>query len=219
VATVAVAILIAVAGVVWAAAWAPGSPGGMMGRSGMRGNAGMMGGSGGAGMMAGVAGVAGVAGDGRRVESLDAAGKRAQVLGDQLGLRVGEVMQFSNGFYAELTGPDGSGATEVLVDRSDGRVSVEYGPAMMWNTSYGMHAGTAVGAERISSVQAVAAAQRWLDDQRPGLTAAEPEPFPGYFTLHTLRGGQIVGMLSVNASTAAVWYHTWHGQFVAMREE
>jgi predicted dinucleotide-binding enzyme len=41
-----------------------------------------MGGSGGAGMMAGVAGVAG---DGRRVESLDAAGKRAQALADQLG--------------------------------------------------------------------------------------------------------------------------------------
>jgi hypothetical protein len=25
-------------------------------------------------------------------------------------------------------------------------------------------------------------------------------------------------MTSVNAQAAAVWYHTWHGQFVAMQE-
>jgi hypothetical protein len=26
-------------------------------------------------------------------------------------------------------------------------------------------------------------------------------------------------MLSVNGYTGAVWYHTWHGPFVAMEEE
>ena len=39
---------------------------------------------------------------------------------------------------------------------------------------------------------------------------------PGYFTLETLRGGRISGMISVNASSGAVWYHWWHGRFVAM---
>ena len=97
-------------------------------------------------------------------------------------------------------------------------MSVEYGPAMMWNTTYGMHPGSAVDTSRVSTPEAATAAQRWLDDQRPGLTASEPEHFPGYYTLHTLHGGTIVGMMSVNAATGAVWYHTWHGQFIAMSE-
>jgi hypothetical protein len=25
-------------------------------------------------------------------------------------------------------------------------------------------------------------------------------------------------MLSVHATTGAVWYHTWHGRFIAMQE-
>ncbi|MGB8383689.1 MAG: hypothetical protein WCG47_20985, partial [Dermatophilaceae bacterium] len=151
-------------------------------------------------------------------ESPDAARQRAQLLADQLGLRADEVMSFSNGFYVELVTPERKGATEVLVDPVDGSVSVEYGPAMMWNTSYGMHPGTAVGTPLVSAVEATTAAQRWLDAQRPGLTAGDAELFPGYYTLHTLRDGKIVGMMSVNAYTEAVWYHTWHGQFLAMSE-
>jgi len=27
-----------------------------------------------------------------------------------------------------------------------------------------------------------------------------------------------VGMLSVNATTGAVWYHTWHGTFIAKED-
>jgi hypothetical protein len=38
--------------------------------------------------------------------------------------------------------------------------------------------------------------------------ADEPEAFPGYYTLHTMRSDRIVGMLSVHATTGAVWYHT-----------
>jgi hypothetical protein len=171
---------------------------------------------GGAGMMGG--GYA-VAGDGQQVESLDAAGQRAQVLADQLGLQVGEVMQFANHFYAELVTSDGRGATEVLVAAVDGSVSVEYGPAMMWNTSYGMHAGAAAEATQLSATEATTIAQRWLDGQRPGLSASAAEEFPGYYTLHTLRDGNVVGMMSVNAYTGAAWYHSWHGQFVTMSEE
>lgn len=45
-------------------------------------------------------------------------------------------MQFDNGFYVELVDPAGEAATEVLVDRSSGAMQVEWGPAMMWNTTY-----------------------------------------------------------------------------------
>ena len=188
------------------------TPGTTMGNG--YGGPGMMGGGYGAGMMGGDS----RPGDGRRVDSLDSARQRAQAFADTLGLRVGEVMQFSNGFYAELNTVDGHGATEVLVN-PDGGVQLEYGPAMMWNTSYGMHRGAASGAARISPAEAQSAAQRWLDDQRPGLSVAEPEEFPGYVTLHTLRDGKITGMMSVNTATGAVWYHTWHGQYLAMSED
>jgi hypothetical protein len=161
----------------------------------------------------------GLAGDGRRVDSLDRARQRAQAFAQSPGLRVGEVMQFSNGFYAELNTVDGHGATEVLVNPNDGSVQIEYGPAMMWNTTYGMHRGAASEADRISPSEAQTIAQRWLDSQRPGLRAAEPEQFPGYVTLHTLRDATIAGMMSVNLTTGVVWYHTWHGQYIAMSED
>lgn len=188
-----------------------GSGNGMMSGSGN----GMMGAGAGHGMMDGYA----LPGNGVRVDSLDAAGQRAQAFADRWDLRVGEVMRFDNGFYAELETSNGQGATEVLIDPANGRVQLEYGPAMMWNTRYGMHAGTVATPVRVSPAKAADIAQRWLDKQRPGLTTGEPEQFPGYYTMHTTRNGQISGMMSVNADTGAVWYHTWHGQYIAMSEE
>lgn len=101
---------------------------------------------------------------------------------------------------------------------STGAVRIEYGPAMMWNTRYGMHpAGDAPA--RVSAGQAVSGAQAWLDDRRTGLTAGDPTAFPGYYTLHTRKAGRIAGMISVNALSGAVWNHTWHGVFLARAGE
>jgi hypothetical protein len=92
-------------------------PGMMDGRYGgnmMTGGNGMM--AGGYGMMAGgygmMAGGYGLPGDGRPVTTLAAARQRAQVYADELGLRTGEVIWFSNNFYAELLTLVGAGATE-----------------------------------------------------------------------------------------------------------
>jgi hypothetical protein len=41
---------------------------------------------------------------------------------------------------------------------------------------------------------------------------------PGYYTVHITKAGQFTGMLSVNAYTGQVWFHTWHGTFVASSE-
>jgi hypothetical protein len=176
--------------------------------------AGMMGAGVGPAMMGGY----GLPGDGQRVDSLTAARQRAQAFADPVGLRAGEVMQFSNGFYAELDTVDGRGATEVLIDARDGRVQLEYGPAMMWNTRYGMHTGAVSGPTPVSTDDARAIAQRWLDDRHTGLAAGNPEEFPGYVTLHTLRDAKIIGMMSVNTTTGQVWYHSWHGQYLTMSE-
>ena len=166
----------------------------------------------------GVPGAGWQAGDGDPVDDLAEARDRAAEYADSLapGLRVGEVMRFANNYYAELEEADGTLATEVLVDPGTGAVQLEFGPAMMWNTRYGMMAspGTPnpIGAEQAREI-----AQEWADD-RGGLEVEEPEAFPGYYTLHTLEGGDIDGMLSVNAATGAVWYHSWHGDFEEMSE-
>jgi hypothetical protein len=68
----------------------------------------------------------------------------------------------------------------------------------------------------VSAEEAEEIAQRWLDANLPGRTAGEADPFYGYYTLHFLKGGEIEGMLSVHGSSGDVWYHGWHGDFVAM---
>ena len=106
---------------------------------------------------------------------------------------------------------------------------------MMWNTGYGMMTGggmggrgggimgggrtfAGAGAMQVSSQQAQDTAQRWLDANRPGSTAKSPDPFYGYYTVDFEKGGRLVGMLSVNGYTGAVWYHSWHGSFVQARD-
>lgn len=61
-------------------------------------------------------------------------------------------------------------------------------------------------------------ARQYLVGVMPGAEAGEPEPFYGYYTLHVLRSGKIIGMLSVNGYSGAVWYHSWHGEFLGMEE-
>jgi hypothetical protein len=190
---------------------------GMMGTGGMMGGAGGMRGGSGPGGSWQTGGRYALPGDGRAVTTMAAAKARSQAFADHLGgrLRAGEVMQFANGYYSELLTTSGAGATEVLIDPGTGAVIIEYGPAMMWNTRYGMHATGDVTAQ-ITPAQAVTDAQASLDAQRSGLTAVDAAAFPGYYTLHTVRAGTMVGMMSVNAVTGAVWYHTWHGAFLAM---
>ncbi|WP_053923746.1 hypothetical protein [Streptomyces chattanoogensis] len=90
---------------------------------------------------------------------------------------------------------------------------------MTRNTAYGMMPGrTPTGPSAIGPGQAVRIADGWLHQHRTGLHAADPDRFPGYYTLHILRGDRIVGMLSVRAADGAVWYHTWHGRFLQMEE-
>lgn len=72
------------------------------------------------------------------VEDMGAAREQAEAFAAGLGLSAGEVMQFEQNFYVELVDGEGAGATEVLVDPATGAVWLEYGPAMMWNTKYGM---------------------------------------------------------------------------------
>jgi len=162
------------------------------------------------------------------------------VRGDE-NLQLGEIMIFDNHAYAEIVEADsGIGAMELLVDPVTLTVYPEPGPSMMWNLkyspmgSYGMMGGMMggwAGASGLQSFepsadmpvspqQAIEAAQRYLDLYLPGTVSSdEVDPFYGYYTLHILRDGATVGMLSVNGYSAQVFLHSWHGEFVEMAEE
>ncbi|MFQ6057637.1 MAG: hypothetical protein ACE5MB_01995 [Anaerolineae bacterium] len=196
-------------------------PGGMMG-SGMIGGWG----SGGCPGMSGW----GYPGTGTPI-TLDQAVEAAQQYVAAYGnpdLRLTEVMEFTNNFYAEVEEEStGIHAFELLINRYTGAVYPEPGPNMMWNTKYGHMGGmmggwwwgTPGGQMTVTSEQARTYAQQFLDAYLPGTTVAEEaDAFYGYYTIHVLRDSQISGMLSVNGYSGRVWYHTWHGDFVQMRE-
>jgi len=183
---------------------AGGPRGGMMGD---RARGGMMGGAG-TGMMSGQVWLAG---DGQAVTSIGAARSRAARASSSAGLHPGEIVQFRQNVYVELKDAAGAPVTEVLVDPSTGAVTTEPGPAMMWNT--GSRSAS------VTADQARVRAAEWLRADRGGETVASVDAYPGYYTVDTAdASGTMVGMLSVNAATGAVWYHTWHGAFVARED-
>jgi hypothetical protein len=152
----------------------------------------------------------------------DPGGEIARARADQAtagaGLHSGEVIWFDNGFYVELKDAAGAPATEVIVDVRSGAVSTEPGPAMMWNTRYGMHP-LVEASPTITAEQAQRLATDWLVRNRPGSRAGEPDAYPGYVTIDTTTAdGAINGMLSVNATTGQIWYHSWPGRFIAAED-
>ncbi len=78
--------------------------------------------------------------------------------------------------------------------------------------------GTQTGEMTVTPDQAKQYAQDYLDRYDKGTTVGDVDRFYGYYTLHTLKDGQITGMLSVNGYSGQVWYHTWHGDFVQMKD-
>jgi len=213
-------------------AYGPGGygPGGMMGGYGAGSGSGFGYGPGtGRGMMSGWA----QANQNQPAISLDQAQKNVQAYIAQTGnsdLTLDEIMEFQNNFYAIVKEKStGIGAFEVLIDKWTGVVTREPGPDMMWNTKYGMMSQNSpmgrylgytnpTGPMTVSADQAKQIAQQWLDQNQPGSTTEAPDQFSGYYTVHTLKNGTVTGMLSVNGYTGRVWYHTWHGAFIQMKD-
>lgn len=188
----------------------------------------------GPGMMGGYYGGGGSVNPNAKPITLEQAEQSATQYAQSLGanLKVAEVMQFDNGFYAEIIEKDtGIGAQEILIDPYTGVAFPEYGPNMMWNTKYGHMGGQGgmmwmmrgwfnqqpSGQLTVTPEQARQDAQAFLDQAQPGLKVGDDiTAFYGYYTLHTLKDGKVSGMLSVNGYSGQVWYHTWHGAFITM---
>jgi len=140
-------------------------------------------------------------------------------------VKVKEIMEFSNNYYIETVEEDtGSGAVELLLDKTNGTIYPEYGPNMMWNQKYGMHFRFSLTqAENNMSIdeeKAIEIANSYLTETGSNEFAGdEAEKFYGYYTIDTVnKDGTPVGMLSVNGFTGQVWYHNWHGAFIEMKE-
>jgi hypothetical protein len=158
------------------------------------------------------------------------------------GFAVAEVMAFRNNDYVAVHDQQGMPAFELLTDLRTNWV-MEEPPSMMWNTRYGvmgefgsrvtpMMGGSMMsgawnswygsGAGQVTTTtQAVEVANTWLTKADPGEQVASDAggsamgKFPGYYSFDTVRDGKTYGMLSVNATTGVVWYHGWHGTFLA----
>jgi len=70
----------------------------------------------------------------------------------------------------------------------------------------------------VSADQARRLAETWLAAHRPARHAEPADAYPGYYTVEFTHGGTVEGMLSINATTGQVWYHSWHGRFIARED-
>jgi len=156
-------------------------------------------------------------------------------------IKVKEIMEFQYNFYIVYVEKDtGIGAFEMLIWKTNalsnnmmdhmrwniGQITPEPGPNMMWNLKYG-HMNRMMGWHYnniltinmpITEEEAKSIAQKYLDNYFPGSIIMEETKFYGYYTFDFGRNGEIYGMFSVNGYTGEVWYHEWHGKFIAMRE-
>jgi hypothetical protein len=162
------------------------------------------------------------------------------------GFKVAEVMAFTNNDYVAVHDKGGKPAFELLTDLNTNWL-MEEPPSMMWNTRYGVmgDAGSRIGpmmggwmggngwnswsgsgSGKVSTMaKAVSVANTWLAGNHPGervpadaVHETAMGHFPGYYSFDTQYKGKTYGMLSVNATTGAVWYHGWHGAFLAEKE-
>lgn len=193
-------------------------PGGMMG--------GMMGGYGRGGMMGGYG--YGYAPNAKAI-TLDQAVTNAQqyvTAYNNADLKLVEVEEYAFNFYGVVREKStGTNAFQILVDKFSGAVYPEMGPNMMWNTKYSPMANMmggwfnqSAGKMTVTVDQARTNASQYLKTYLPNATVEDTgDTFYGYYNFDVLQNGKTYGMLSVNGYTGAVWYHTWHGDFVSAK--
>jgi hypothetical protein len=137
-------------------------------------------------------------------------------------LKVTQVEEYTANFYVLVNERStGYGAFQLLINKNTGMVTPEPGPNMMWNTKYTFTTGycnwyraAPTTTPTVTVDQAKANAQQYLNAYYPGATVGDVTTFYGYYTIEVLNAGNTYGMLSVNAYTGQVWYHTWHGAFI-----
>ncbi len=169
--------------------------------------------------------------------TLDQAVTRAQQYVASLNnsdLQLVEVEEYADNFYGVVREKSTAiDAFQFLMDKYSGAVYPEMGPNMMWNTKYSPmarmtlapHASAGVGGfwnnapsakMPISMTQAHDDAAQFLKTYLPNtIVEDQGDTFYGYYNFDVMQNDETFGMLSVNGYTGQVWYHTWHGGFIA----
>jgi aromatic ring-cleaving dioxygenase len=156
--------------------------------------------------------------------TIDEAQNQAEEYAQKVGenLKVTEVMEFSNNFYAVVIETDtNKGAFELLIDPYTGQTGLEMGAGMMWNQKYGRMnvAANPSPDNTLTMEQAATAAQEALDNRIPGATLeSDGIDFYGYYSFDYKVDGEVAGMLSVNGDSGRVIFHTWHSDFISEKE-
>src|SRR5215204_6203747 len=119
-------------------------------------------------------------------------------------------MMSGSGGYGRMMGPGGRGMMEP--DRNG--MMGGYSSAPPRNSQ----GNTTSDKMPVSTEQARKIAEAYLSRISPGTEAEKPERFYCYYTVDTEKDGKAVGMLSVNGYSGEVWYHSWHGPFIAKQE-
>jgi hypothetical protein len=136
--------------------------------------------------------------------------KYGMMSGSRAGTGTGDYGAGMGGMMGGRAGTAGPGGMMGQGGMMSGMMG-SHGGSPMWTP------GTVEGP--VSAAQAQQLANTWLAEQQGGsVTAGAPDALPGYFTMETMKNGKIDGMISVNATTGAVFYHWWHGSFIAMEE-
>lgn len=143
-------------------------------------------------------------------------------------LKLVEIEEYTWNFYGMVKEDStGKGAFQLIVDKYSGTVLPEMGPNMMWNTKFSpmtammgnMGVTTSSEEMKLTPAQAKEKAQTLLQALLPTTTLADTaDTFYGYYNFDVLRDGKPYGMLSVNGSSGAVWYHIWHGEYLGAKE-
>jgi len=142
-------------------------------------------------------------------------------------LQLAEVEEYSANFYGLVEEKStGNGAFQILIDKFNGAVYPEMGPNMMWNEKYspmnwmmGGWFNQPSGKMTVTADQARANAEQFVKANLPNTTVENKgDTFYGYYNFDVLQNGKTYGMLSVNGYTGAVWFHTWHGNYIATKE-
>lgn len=107
-------------------------------------------------------------------------------------------------------------------------VTLAQGPFGGNEGGYGMMGGGMMGGYwsaspaakmTVTVEQARSNAAQFLKTFLPNATLEDStDTFYGYYNMDVSANGKTYGMLSVNGYTGAVWYHAWHGEFIAAKD-
>ena len=160
-------------------------------------------------------------------------------------LAVKNVQEYTNMYFVQIVEKDtGLGAFELAVNKYTGAVVPMQAPTIMWDTKYGVTGvngmmgylatgysgyggmmgnggmmnwlrGTPTTAMSMTSSQAQANAQQYLNTYYPGTTVGTTTTYYGFYTMQVVgSNGNIVGMIGVNGATGQVMDYSWCGAFM-----